>query len=82
MPENKITIVFAQHWFIGMSEHSLDYEVRYEEPKIRKVFYKLDDAMEYINSVPNQYLPDHPYEPSIESRDSGFYLYQMQYDIR
>lgn len=82
MPENKITIVFAQHWYIGMSEHSLDYIVHYEEPKIRKVFYKLDDAIDYINSVPNQWKPENPYEPCIESRDSGFYLYQMQYDIQ
>ena len=82
MPENKITIVFAQHWYIGMSEHSLDYMVHYEEPKIRKVFYKLDDAIDYINSVPNQWQPENPYEPSIESCDCGFYLYQMQYDIQ
>ena len=81
MPEDKITIVFAQHWYWDLGEY--DWRVQYEQPKVRRVFYKLDDAIDYINGIPNQHVPGLSYDADLEAGfdSNGFYLYQEQYDI-
>lgn len=83
MPEDKITIVFAQHWSWDIGEGAYDWDIYYDKPKVCRVFYKLDDALDYINSVPNQHVPGLSYDADIDAGydSDGFYLYQEQYDI-
>ena len=93
---NKITIVFLQCWEIKTEEYfdglDIRYYVDYREPKIRKIFYNLEDAIKHIENTPNQkYSPDYETilkwdseECSIEndhSGERGFYLYWKQFDI-
>lgn len=85
---NKITIVYSVHWKVIVRSYDGDglycYYAMEDDEKIRKVFYKLDDAISYIDSVENQVHPpqlDARY-PNEEFEDKrGFYLYARQYTI-
>ena len=85
---NRITIVYSVHWKIVAKSYDEDglycYDSIETNEKIRKVFYKLDDAISYIDNVKNQVHPPQLYsgqvDPELEDR-KGFYLYARQYDI-
>ena len=79
---NVVYIVFSQHWRIKTDEYLIKH-VEMRPSKIRKIFNSLDDAIDYINSVPGQnYPPDNPLnELSIEDDLAGFYLYQDSYEV-
>ena len=87
-----ITIVYSDHWKVIDAYEGQDELYRYKtiegNGNLIKIFYKLDDAISYINSVPGQSFPPDWDELqrnglSDERYDNleGFYLYQQQYPI-
>ena len=77
---NTITIVYVCKWEIDDRDSQGTF---YSTDKIRKIFYKLDDALKYIESIENQKYP--PLVDELRNMnaeyDIGFYLYQRTYPI-
>lgn len=77
----KVTVVFAHHWSMDLSEYGF-WEPVYNVPEIRKIFDDLEKAIAYINSVPNQKAPSYRQDTAAEDWvDCGFYLTQQQYEV-
>ena len=85
-----IIIVYVQKWKIvsdySYSEDIYSWRTIDSTDKIRKIFYKLDDALSYIESIENQkYPPSYDelqnMDPYDEDPEGGFYLYWERYPI-
>lgn len=77
----KVSWEVADHWF-----NEIDHDLCVDSGRmIDKIFYKSEDAVKYINSIPNQSYPPNYIElldnPDEYEFATGFYLMDMHYLI-